>query len=91
MSNLSKSNIDTFLQTNNDWALKNNGIEKYFVFKDFASAFAFLTKVALLSEKMNHHPNWSGVYNKVHIRLTTHDIGGLSQLDIAMAKEIDLL
>ncbi|XP_029956950.1 pterin-4-alpha-carbinolamine dehydratase 2 [Salarias fasciatus] len=58
-------------------------------FRTFNQAFGFMSRVALQAEKMNHHPEWSNVYNKVHITLTTHDCGGLSKRDIKMAKFID--
>lgn len=59
------------------------------IFKDFSDAFAFMTRVALLAEKQDHHPEWSNVYNKVSIVLTTHDAGGLSARDVQMARAID--
>jgi len=62
-----------------------------FVFKDFSQAFAFMTRVALLAEKQDHHPEWSNVYNKVSIVLTTHDAGGLSARDVLLAHQIDRL
>lgn len=64
-------------------------ISKHFKFKDFKTAWAFMNKVAALAEEMNHHPEWFNVYNKVDITLTTHDAGGLSELDFRMAKAID--
>lgn len=73
------------------WIFKKDGIEKEFEFKDFVGAFGFMTKVALLSEKANHHPEWSNVYNKVHIRLTTHDAGGLTDKDFKLAEKIEAL
>jgi 4a-hydroxytetrahydrobiopterin dehydratase len=60
-------------------------------FADFSEAFAFMTRVALLAEKADHHPEWSNVWNRVDILLTTHDAGGLSTRDIAMAQAIDAL
>lgn len=65
------------------------GIRRDFSFTDFAQAFAFMTRVAIIAEKADHHPEWSNVYNRVSILLTTHDAGGLSQRDIDMAKAID--
>lgn len=62
-----------------------------FTFKDFSEAFAFMTRVALLAEKQDHHPEWSNVYNKVSIVLTTHDAGGLSARDVVLARQIDHL
>lgn len=64
-------------------------IGKDFTFVDFSEAFAFLTRIALLSEKMDHHANWSGVYDKVSIRLSTHVAGGITQKDIRMATAIE--
>lgn len=64
-------------------------VKKTFEFKDFTAAFAFMTKVALHAEKMNHHPEWSNVYNKVSVVLTTHDQGGLSEKDEKLSKLID--
>lgn len=64
-------------------------ISKTFKFENFKTAWAFMGKVADLAENINHHPEWSNIYNKVNITLTTHDIGGLSDLDIKMAKTIE--
>jgi 4a-hydroxytetrahydrobiopterin dehydratase len=69
----------------------SSAISRSFVFADFVEAFSFMTAVALLAEKADHHPEWFNVYNRVDIRLTTHDAGGLSQRDIDLAKEIDAL
>jgi 4a-hydroxytetrahydrobiopterin dehydratase len=73
-----------------EWQLRADGlaITRRFTFKDFSEAFAFMTRVALLAEKTDHHPEWSNVWNRVDITLTTHDAGGLSVRDIAMAREI---
>lgn len=68
-----------------------DAIAKTFVFADFSQAFGFMTRVALLAERMNHHPEWSNVWRKVTITLTTHDAGGLSDLDVKMASAIDAL
>ncbi len=65
------------------------GIKRSFRFGNFVEAFGFMTKVALLAEKADHHPEWSNVYNRVEIRLTTHDAGGLSKRDVALAAKID--
>ena len=70
----------------------NEGIEKDFTFKDFNQAFAFLTRIAMQSEKMDHHAEWSGVYNKVHIRLSTHDAGNIvTEKDRKLSAKIDAL
>jgi 4a-hydroxytetrahydrobiopterin dehydratase len=71
------------------WTRNGNGIERQYRFADFVAAFAFMARVALLAEKTDHHPEWSNVYNKVDIRLTTHDAGGISSRDFALAKAID--
>ena len=75
----------------NGWALESDrdAITKSFEFTDFIDAFGFMTKVAVLSEKKGHHPEWFNVYNKVKITLTTHDCSGLSEKDISLAKNID--
>ena len=72
------------------WAEARAGkaIARTFTFADFSEAFAFMTRVALLAESQDHHPEWFNVYNRVEITLTTHDAGGLSQRDVAMAKSI---
>ena len=64
-------------------------IARTFRFKDFNAAFAFMTRAALLAEKLDHHPEWYNVYNKVEVTLTTHDAGGLSDKDIEMAKAME--
>ncbi|BBD00431.1 MULTISPECIES: 4a-hydroxytetrahydrobiopterin dehydratase [Sphingobium] len=66
-----------------------DGISRRFTFTDFVGAFGFMTRVAIMAEKADHHPEWSNVYNRVDIILTTHDAGGLSQRDIDLAKAID--
>lgn len=86
---LTKKEIDAHLKTLTGWKFLNNGIKKNFEFNDFNEAFAFLTRIAMLSEKMNHHAEWSGVYNKVNIRLSTHDAGGVTKNDIDMAVELE--
>ena len=70
---------------------ERDAITRRFTFADFSEAFAFMTRVALLAEKADHHPEWSNVWNRVEILLTTHDAGGLSERDVAMAKAIGAL
>jgi 4a-hydroxytetrahydrobiopterin dehydratase len=76
-----------------DWDVdeSRDAITRTFTFDDFGQAFAFMTQVALLAEKADHHPEWSNVYNRVDILLTTHDAGGLSERDVDMAQKIDAL
>ena len=71
------------------WEINSNLIEREFNFANFLEAFSFMTKVALICEKYNHHPNWENVYSKVIIKLTTHDLGGISNLDQTIASEIN--
>lgn len=74
------------------WKEEDNKLKKTFKFKDFQEAFAFMTRVAFLAEGMQHHPNWSNVYNTVEIELTTHDSGNtVTKKDHALAKAIDEL
>lgn len=74
------------------WTHENNRLTRHFEFKDFVEAFAFLTQVALLSEKSDHHPTWSNTYNRVTIELSTHDAGNIvTDKDHALAKQIDEL
>jgi 4a-hydroxytetrahydrobiopterin dehydratase len=81
--------IQNHLQQLKGWSLDGNIIHKDFKFKDFISAFGFMTQVALQAEKLDHHPEWKNVYNSVSIKLNTHDAGGLTDLDFKLAKLID--
>jgi len=74
-----------------EWRLSNGKLRREIKFVDFNQAFGFMTRVALLAETMGHHPEWSNVWNRVVIELTTHDLGGLSGLDVELAKRIDAL
>lgn len=74
------------------WQEQNNKLVKTFDFKDFKEAFGFMTKVALIAEKMDHHPEWTNVYNQVSIKLSTHDAGNIvTEKDRKLAKAIDAL
>ncbi|PWK76129.1 4a-hydroxytetrahydrobiopterin dehydratase [Aminobacter sp. AP02] len=73
------------------WTLAADGLSmsRSFVFKNFSEAFAFMTRVALVAEKMDHHPDWSNVYKTVDVKLNTHDAGGLTELDFKLAKRMN--
>ena len=71
------------------WNEKDNKLQKTFKFKDFVHAFAFMTRVAFIAEKMNHHPDWSNVYNTLSVNLQTHDAGGITNRDLDLAQIID--
>ncbi|RKF21194.1 4a-hydroxytetrahydrobiopterin dehydratase [Altericroceibacterium spongiae] len=91
ISRLTPSERDEALTALAGWTLSEDGraIARRFTFADFNEAFGFMTRVALLADKMDHHPEWANVYNRVDITLTTHDAGGLSQRDIKMAEAIE--
>ena len=91
VSLIGKDQLNCFIEKNPSWVIHNKAIRKEFKFNNFIEAFGFMTKAALLSEKMNHHPSWQNTYNKVTIELTTHDIGGLTINDIKLAEAIDKL
>jgi len=71
------------------WRVVDGKLHRTYRFKDFAEAFAFMTRVALVAERMNHHPEWFNVYNKVRVDLTTHDVGGISTRDFRLAAAMD--
>ena len=73
------------------WDAAHEAIRKRFTFGDFSEAFGFMTRVALAAEHADHHPEWSNVWNRVDIALTTHDAGGLTAKDVALAKRIEAL
>lgn len=77
----------------NGWAMAEDrdAIQKSFVFANFVEAFGFMTRAAIWAEKLNHHPEWANVYKTVDVTLTTHDTGGLSDLDAKLAKKMDAL
>ena len=72
-----------------NWRVQGERLHRDLQFESFVEAFGFMAQVALLAESKNHHPNWSNVYNRVSIDLTTHDLGGLSSLDVELATAID--
>jgi 4a-hydroxytetrahydrobiopterin dehydratase len=88
---LTQAQRATLGETLPQWTLQSerDAISRSFKFKDFSAAWGFMSRVALLAETQDHHPEWSNVYNKVEITLTTHDAGGLSERDIKLATAID--
>ena len=89
---LSEAELNGALEKLSGWTRVDgrDAIQKTYKFDDFEAAFAFMTKVARKAEEMNHHPEWFNVYNRVDITLSTHDAGGVSERDIALAKFIDI-
>ena len=86
-----KDLTDALLELGEDWVLSEDkkSISRVFKFKNFNEAFGFMTRAALVAEKLNHHPDWHNSYNKVEVSLTTHDKGGLTDLDIRLAKAMN--
>ena len=91
MAVLSETERDAALTALPGWTydLARNGIARAFRFADFNAAFAFMTRVALAAEKADHHPEWSNVYNRVNVTLATHDAGGVTDKDVALAHFMD--
>ena len=89
MKALTKETINNKLLNVKDWYFKDNAIEKKFEFKDFNQALGFIVQVGLLAEKCNHHPELFNVYNKISIRLSTHDAKGITDKDFDLAKAIN--
>lgn len=89
MKTLSKAQIDQALQHLKGWTYKDNAITANFEFNNFFEAFRFMIKVATAAEQAQHHPDWSNVYNKVHIKLSTHEAGGVTQADLDLAAAIN--
>jgi 4a-hydroxytetrahydrobiopterin dehydratase len=88
---LSSEEITVRLAQLEGWGLAAGKLKRELQFPDFVGAFGFMTRAALVAERMNHHPEWSNVYGRVVIELTTHDAGGLTELDFALAKHMNEL
>ncbi|MCB1844045.1 MAG: 4a-hydroxytetrahydrobiopterin dehydratase [Halioglobus sp.] len=93
MSNtpMGESDIEQALHELPGWALRDGKLHRECKFADFVAAFGFMSSVALRAESMNHHPEWSNVYNRVTIALTTHDAGGITDKDVKLARSISAL
>ena len=90
-SKLSEKEMGAEVAKLDGWKVVDGKVSKTFEFNDFVQAFGFMTRVAIEAEKMNHHPEWFNVYNRVKIDLVTHDVGGISNYDIKLAKIIETL
>jgi len=88
---LSENEITQEVEKLDGWKIVGGKVNKTFEFDDFVEAFGFMTKVAMNAEKMNHHPEWFNVYNRVRIDLVTHDVSGISNYDIKLARIIDTI
>ncbi|MGC6481951.1 MAG: 4a-hydroxytetrahydrobiopterin dehydratase [Synechococcus sp.] len=88
---LNTKKLQTLNQTLPHWRVVDGQLERCWSFPDFVQAWGFMSQVALIAQAMDHHPNWSNVYGSITIRLCTHDLGGLSERDVTLAKAIDQL
>lgn len=88
---LSSQEIEAALRALPGWSLANGKLHREFKFADFSAAFGFMTRVALAAEAADHHPDWSNVWNRVVVDLHTHDAGGVTENDVALAKRISEL
>lgn len=93
MKKFDATELDDALAALGNWSYdaQRSAISRHFTFVDFVQAFAFMTQIALLAERLNHHPEWSNVYNKVTITMTTHDANGLTTNDLDMARHADAI
>ena len=89
MKKMNTHEIQEAIKNLSGWALKDDMIQKSFIFADFKEAFSIMTHIAFECEKQNHHPNWENVYNSLTIKLSTHDADGITQKDIDLAKSIE--
>lgn len=88
---LSNDEIEEKLAMLKDWSLEHGKLKREFKFPDFVRAFGFMTSAAIEAEKLNHHPEWSNVYNKVIVHLVTHEAKGITELDFKLAQKMDAL
>ena len=88
---LSQKDIDEQLKSLPGWSIVNEKLHKEFLFDSFNEAFGFMTRAAMEIEKMNHHPEWFNVYNKITVELTTHDAGGITRNDTSLARILNSL
>lgn len=88
---LTPEQIDQALVQLDGWSIENGKLHRAFKFADFSAALGFMVRAALAAEKMDHHPEWSNVYNRVVVDLTTHDAGGITQRDVDLARQLSAL
>jgi len=86
---LTDDELEVALAERDGWSLRDGKLHRDLRFADFPTAFAFMTRVAFAAERMDHHPEWSNVYDRVSIDLVTHDVGGVTALDLELADQID--
>ena len=91
MMRLSELEIEEELKQLSEWRIKNDKLHKEFKFDNFNQAFGFMTRAAMEMEKMNHHPEWFNVYNRITVELTTHDAGGITKNDVNLARILNTL
>jgi 4a-hydroxytetrahydrobiopterin dehydratase len=91
MTRLLESDIEEELKKLTGWSVKNDKLHKEFQFNNFNQAFGFMTRAAMEIEKMNHHPEWFNVYNRITVDLTTHDAGGITNNDVNLARILNSL
>ncbi|MFM8277190.1 MAG: 4a-hydroxytetrahydrobiopterin dehydratase [Cyanobium sp.] len=88
---LTAAELQTLPEQLPQWSVRNGKLHRELLFANFSEAFAFMTRVALAAEQLNHHPEWSNVWNRVTLDLITHDTAGLSTLDLELARRIDII
>ncbi len=88
---LSDAEISRALEALPGWAVQNSKLRREFEFQDFSEAFGFMARAALVAESMNHHPEWFNVWNRVVVELSTHDAGGITELDAELARKLNAI
>lgn len=91
LEKMSEDQIKSELKSLDGWTVKDDKLHKDFVFEDFVDAFGFMSRASMHIERINHHPEWFNVYNKLSVDLTTHDAGGITQNDITLARTLNSL
>ena len=91
VSKATSEEIDEFLRTQTHWAMDDGKLRRVFMFRTFREAFSFMTEVAFVAERSNHHPEWSNVYNRVTVQLATHDASGVTEKDFDLAGKMEMI